>query len=129
MLGFAGQGIARVRIELLSEPSVMSNEVKETTAPPEEFYRISATACKPRGFGIQIGSFQDLSNLMRLMDKLQARDREKIIIRISTVNNIRVYRAILGEYEKREDAERKKAELFTEFPDAFISSYPENKLQ
>lgn len=128
MLGFAGQGTAKVRIELLSEPSVVSNEVTETSASPEEFYRISATAYKPRGFGVQIGSFQDLSNLMRLMDKLQARDREKIIIRISTVNNIRVYRAIVGEYEKREDAERKKAELFTEFPDAFISLYPENKL-
>ena len=80
----------------------------------------------PKGFGVQIGSFKEMTNLVRLTQNLKASYHKQVAVQVKVINDIKVYTLILGQFPSRDKADAFKAKLKKRFPDAFVVAY--NKL-
>lgn len=123
-LGFINQGITEVKIEVVdagdgktkSQPVTIDN----VTVDEKEFYDFEITRLKPNGFGIQIGTYQELVNLMRLAENLKSSYRKKVMVQVKVVSGVKYYSLIIGPFPNRVKAEDFYADLKPKFPDSFI---------
>jgi rare lipoprotein A len=147
-LGFEQKGVANVRIEVLSIPTNNPNPIQATqqtqqyqqpapvaaptvaaAAQPEpkatepqvykEYYKIETQGIEPKGFGIQIASYQEAANLLRICNALHADIKKGVMIQISELNGTKLYRIIVGPFATRDEAEKFKKKL-NSYPDSFI---------
>jgi rare lipoprotein A len=126
-LGFVNQGLAEVTIEVIDAGDGKTNEqgrtVDHVTVEEKEFYDFEIERRNPKGYGVQIGTYQELVNLMRLSDNLKNSYKKKVTVQVKILNGIKYYGLILGQFSSREKAEQFRAELIKKFPDAFIIEY------
>lgn len=126
-LGFINQGLADVKIEVIdpgngkgkNEPVPISN----VSVDEKEFYDFQISRFKPKGFGVQIGTYQELVNLMRLSDNLKNSYKKKVSIQVKILNGVKYYSIILGQFPSRAKADSFLAEVKKKFPDAFIAEF------
>lgn len=153
-LDFIGLGVADVTMQVLDSSTTVSDnhiddadkEVPQT--PPQdkstpnksssdnkskvdkfeekEFYKLSVDKLNPDFFGVQIGSFQELANLIRLSNNLKLSYNEEVTVQVKTFNEVKVYTLILGEFKNRLAAERFRGKIDKKYPDAFIVDMTEN---
>ncbi|MDH5366278.1 MAG: septal ring lytic transglycosylase RlpA family protein [Cyclobacteriaceae bacterium] len=126
-LDFIHDGIADVKVEVidhgdgkgggLTQPGY-HKEVEE-----KEFYSIDVDRTKPKGFGVQIGLFQEMANLVRLTQNLKSSYKKKVTLLVKVVNEKKVYAIIIGEFPNREKALLFKKNVAKRYPDAFIVDY------
>lgn len=126
-LDFIHEGIADVTVEVVdhgdgkgggqSRPDHYS-EVEE-----KEFYSMDVDRASPSGFGVQIGSFQEMANLVRLTQNLKSSYKKKVALQVKVVKDTKVYAIILGEFSSREKAAVFKQKVAKRYPDAFIVEY------
>ena len=122
-LGFFSEGVAEVRLEVVAAAAAVKIE---SATPPDsteevlEFYRIQASRRTPRGFGVQIGSFRELTNLLQVADGLSADHRRVVTVQVFHIQRVKVYRIIVGEFARRNAAEALRSELQAQYPDCFI---------
>lgn len=126
-LGFINQGLADVTIEVTdpgngkrSDPGIPIGQV---SVDEREFYNFEISRRKPAGYGVQIGTYQELVNLMRLSENLKNSYRKKVTVQVKIINGIKYYALILGQFPNRDKADVFKSELKKKFPDAFIVEY------
>jgi len=126
-LGFIAQGIADVKLEVVdagdgkskSQPITIDN----VTVDEKEFYDLDIKRLNnPSGFGIQIGTYQELVNLMRLSENLKSSYRKDVIVQVKVLNGVKFYSLIIGPFPNREKAENFHQELKAKFPDSFVVS-------
>ena len=126
-LDFIPLGIIDVRVEELGLEGEESDQ--ETVQPQQqgagkqEFYELLARRAHPAGFGIQIGSFKELANLMRITDNLKNKYQNEITAQVVIVNRVKVYRIIIGIYSNRNEAERLLKKLQGDYPDCFVVEF------
>jgi rare lipoprotein A len=74
-LGFVNYGLADVKLEVIDpgdgKESDMGRTIDQVTVDEKEFYKFEISRAKPKGYGVQIGTYQELVNLMRLADNLK----------------------------------------------------------
>lgn len=125
-LDFIEAGVVEVKLYILeginTGPS-SENTLKWEHTGAREYYRMEAEKLEPAGYGIQIGSYKEMSNLMRLTDKLQASYGDDVIIEVGEVNGVRVYRVIIGRFDKKEDAVQLEKKLKKTYRDCFVITY------
>jgi len=97
--------------------------IGQVTVEEKEFYNFQIERLKPSGFGVQIGTYQELVNLMRLADNLKSSYQKKVTVQVKVLNGIKYYTLILGQFPNRTKAEGFKEELRKKFPDAFIVEF------
>lgn len=126
-LGFINQGIADVQVEVIDagdgKQSDPPKSVDHVVVDEKEFYDFEITRLKPKGFGIQIGTYQELVNLMRLSDNLKNSYKKKVTVQVKLVNGVKYYGIILGEFPSRQKAENFRDSVKKKFPDAFIVEF------
>jgi rare lipoprotein A len=126
-LGFVNQGLAEVRLEVLDAGDGKTSDPERTidhvTVDEKEFYDFEIERLKPNGFGIQIGTYQELVNLMRLSDNLKNSYKKQVTVQVKILNGVKYYGLILGQFPSRQKAEQFRDELIKKFPDAFIVEY------
>lgn len=126
-LGFINQGLADVKIEVVDagngKTSDVSKPVSQVLVEEKEFYDFKIERLQPKGFGIQIGTYQELVNLMRLSENLKNSYRKKVTVQVKVLNGVKYYGLILGQFSSRVKAEQFKASVRKKFPDAFIVEY------
>lgn len=126
-LGFVQQGLADVILEVLDAgdgKSVAQGPVPDAAPPDEkEFYDLDAKRIKPGGFGVQIGTYQELVNLLRVSDNLKSSYKKKLTVQVKSVNGTKFYALILGGFSTRAKAERFKESIQNKYPDAFIVEF------
>lgn len=126
-LGFVQQGLADVTLEVLDPgdgKSVVSGPMPETVPPDEkEFYDVEVKRIKPGGFGVQIGTYQELVNVMRVSENLKNSYKKKLTVQVKNVNGTKYYALILGGFSTRVKAERFKESIQNKYPDAFIAEF------
>jgi rare lipoprotein A len=88
-----------------------------------EFYELETARLNPKGFGVQIGTYQELVNLMRLSDDLKNSYKKQVTVQVKIVNGVKYYGLILGRFANRVKAEQFRVQLRKKFPDAFIVEY------
>lgn len=126
-LGFIQQGLADVSLEVLDAgdgKSTVPGPVPDQAPPDEkEFYNLEADRQIPGGFGVQIGTYQELVNLLRIADNLKNSYKKKVIVQVKTVNGVKYYALILGGFSNRAKAEKFKSSIQGKYPDAFITEF------
>ena len=77
----------------------------------------------PKGFGVQIGTYQELVNLMRLADNLKNSYKKKVTVQVKIINGVKYYSLVLGQFSTRTKADNFLGEVKKKFPDAFIAEF------
>jgi rare lipoprotein A len=126
-LGFVNQGIADVKLEVIDagdgKSSVPSTTVSNVTVEEKEFYDFEISRLNPKGFGVQIGTYQELVNMMRLSENLKNSYKKKVTIQVKVLNGVKYYGIILGQFPSRQKAEQFRNDLKNRYPDAFIVEF------
>jgi rare lipoprotein A len=126
-LGFINQGIAEVKVEVVDagngKSKLPSAAIDNVTVEEKEFYDFEIKRFLPKGFVVQIGTYQELVNLMRLSDNLKNSYKKKVTVQVKVINGVKYYSLMLGPVSSRVKAEDLLAELKKKFPDSFIVDY------
>ena len=126
-LGFVNQGLAEVQLEVIDagdgKHSDPAKTVDHVTVEEKEFYDFEIARLQPKGFGVQIGTYQELVNLMRLSDNLKNSYKKQVTVQVKVLNGVKYYGLILGQFSSRAKAEQFREDLRKKFPDAFIVEY------
>jgi rare lipoprotein A len=145
-LGFVNLGSANVKIEVIESPlqsntsatinsnsqttnkqtnppkvEVVNNPTKDQEALQEsELYELKVNLITPKGFSIQIGSYKELVNMLRIANDLKNSLKKEIRVQVATSNNEKIYRLFVGNFSTRKEAETYKAKAAKIYPDCFI---------
>ena len=126
-LGFVNQGLAEVSLQVLDAGDGKNNLPVRTMESAEidekEFYDFEIKRLRPGGYGVQIGTYQELVNLMRLADNLKNSYKKKVTVQVKNVNGTKYYALILGPFSSRGKADKFKASIVNKYPDAFIAEF------
>jgi rare lipoprotein A len=126
-LGFVNQGLADIRLEVIDAGDGRTSDPAKTidhvSVDEKEFYDLEIERLNPKGFGIQIGTYQELVNLMRLSDNLKNSYKKKVAVQVKILNGVKYYTIILGQFSTRSKAEDFRNQIRKKFPDAFIVEY------
>jgi rare lipoprotein A len=126
-LGFIAQGLTEVQIDVLDAGKGKTSDPARTfdhaIVEEKEFYDFEIERHNPKGFGVQIGTYQELANMMRLADNLKSSYKKKVTVQVKTINNSKYYSLILGQFPSRPKAEIFLKELKTKFPDSFLVEF------
>ena len=126
-LGFVNQGLADIKLEVIDAGDGKSSDpiktVDHVTVEEKEFYDFQISKLKPKGYGVQIGTYQELVNLMRLSENLKNSYKKQVTVQVKIINGVKYYGLILGQFPTRPKAEQFRAGLKQKFPDAFIVEY------
>lgn len=95
-------------------------KASKNTIEEREFYELTVDEVQPDFFGVQIASFQESDNLLRLANRLKVSYKSEVLIQIKTVNETKVYTVILGQFNNRRAAENFKSRNLEKYPDSFI---------
>lgn len=126
-LGFINQGLAEVKVEIVDPGDGKKSDpikpIGQVSVEEKEFYNFEVGRLKPSGFGVQIGTYQELVNLIRLADNLKSSYQKKVTVQVKILNGIKYYALIMGQFPNRGKAEHFKSEIQKKFPDAFIVEF------
>jgi rare lipoprotein A len=126
-LGMLNQGIAEVRLEVLDPGDGKASEpekrIDHVAVEEKEFYDFEIQRYLPHGFGVQIGNYQELVNLMRIAENLKNSYKKEVTVQVKVINGIKYYGLILGKFSSRGKAEQFRSELIQKYPDAFIVEF------
>lgn len=126
-LGFVNLGLAEVKIEVIDagdgKTSDTPRPIGHVEVEEKEFYDFEVERNKPTGFGVQIATYQELVNLMRLTDNLKKSYQKKVTVQVKVLNGVKYYGLILGQFSTRAKAESFRADVKAKFPDAFIVEF------
>ena len=95
--------------------------VTEVKKPANEYYKIVSTVVHPKGFGVQLASYQEAANLVKRCAEIKEKIGKDIMIQIGDKNGIKVYRIIAGPFDSRDKAENFNRKL-TDFSGSFVVS-------
>lgn len=126
-LGFLNQGLAEVKLEVIDPGDGKVSEpvkrIDHVAVEEREFYDFEIQRYLPNGFGVQIGNYQELVNLMRLAENLKNSYKKEVTVQVKVINGVKYYGLILGKFSSRGKAEQFKSELIQKYPDAFIVEF------
>jgi rare lipoprotein A len=130
-LGFINLGLADVKIEVIDagdgKGKMIAQPIDQVVVDEKEFYDFDVARLNPKGFGVQIGTYQELVNLIRLADNLKNSYKKKVAVQVKVVNGIKYYSLILGQFSTKSKALSLLDELKTKFPGSFIVEYDKLK--
>lgn len=126
-LGFINQGLTEVKLEVIDsgdgKGGGLNVPIDHVAIDEKEFYSFNTKRITPSGFGVQIGTFQELVNLMRLAENLKASYQKKVTVQVKVVNGVKYYGLLLGQFPSREKATTFRDQIKKKFPDAFLVEY------
>jgi rare lipoprotein A len=106
-----------IATEVEKKPAVATSSSPTTDI---ELYGLNVTKQKPSGFTVQIGSYKELVNLLRIADDLKTSLKKEVRVQVATINNEKIYRLMVGEFTSRLEAENFKEKAAAIYPDCFI---------
>lgn len=89
--------------------------IEHVTVEEKEFYEFDITRSLPKGFGVQVGTYQELVNLMRLSDNLKTLIKN-VLVQVKVINGVKYYSLILGPLPSRPKAADLLTEVKRNFP-------------
>lgn len=133
-IGFAGKGLAKVRVKAIGTHSSMVAQKAKGRVPtrtaksrvPTETASASTpnTASKaiPNGYFIQVGAFSVQANATEVRDNLRARGITGARIDVRSRGSKRLYIVQAGPFSSKSTATRALASLKTLYPSSFIAA-------
>lgn len=122
-LGFFNQGIAEVKIEVVNagngKGDVLPVMQEHVTVDDREVYDMRISRIDPKGFGIQLGTYQELANLLKIINNLSRKYKKRTLVQVKIINGVKFYSPLLSGFSSRAKAENTLGNLKKDFPDAF----------
>ena len=129
-LDFINQGITDVEImavdfsEELDKPSSTRDKFSEPNSNPiNEYYSLKVNRLNLSGYGVQIGSFKEMVNLVQLANELQKDNKDRIFIQVSVIQDIKYYKVIVGNLNNKLKADKLSVRLERIYPDCFVIKF------
>lgn len=126
-LNFFSQGIADVSIEVVDggdgKGQTLPVMVEHVVVEEKEFYDFDISKIKPKGFGAQLGTYQELANLLRMADNLKNSYKKKVTVQVKVLNGVKYYSLILGPFSSHGKAADFLDGLKKQFPDSYVMDY------
>lgn len=123
-LGMLVSGTANVRIESIhlsfNERSDSTEEVKDE-GPSKELIQLEMRTAKAEGWAIQIGSFSEMANLIRLVDIVKKTYNRPVLMDMATSDEKPIYRILIGPEKTEESAKALLILVKKDYPEAFIA--------
>src|SRR6478609_5175159 len=114
-LGYVNKGLADVKVEVIDAGDGKGGgqiiPIDKVSVDEKEFYDFEIERFQPSGFGVQIGTFQELVNLMRLSENLKSSYAKKVTVQVKVLNGVKYYSIILGQFSTHNKAEKFLAEV------------------
>ncbi|NBC81991.1 MAG: hypothetical protein GVY19_01290 [Bacteroidetes bacterium] len=107
-----------VRVEYLGHDKI---EAPEKYVEPY-FFLLDAKQIIPKGYGVQIGSYTEKSNLLKAADDARNQVNEKVIIQVLKEHDYK-YRILIGDFTDKSEADKLKGHIEEIFPDCFVVGY------
>jgi len=111
------------RVEPVAKPSTPTPKAVLNSPMDDsgiELYELKVTRQKPNGFTVQIGSYKELVNLLRIADDLKSSLKKDVRVQVAEVNGEKIYRLMVGEFNSRREADAFKSKAAQLYPDCFI---------
>lgn len=109
-----------------NDKPVYNPESKTASTEIKEFYELNIDEITPDYYGVQIASFQESDNLLRLSNRLKVSYNSKVLIQVKSFEGKKVYTVILGQFNNRRAAENFRNKLQDKYPDSFIVDMTKN---
>ena len=124
-LGFVKKGLTKVKIDVVASTDDLPDKKKSKNKDQENigYYKLRVDIVNPSGKGIQIGSYTDDENILKLAESLKAKYNEDVYIEVARIKKQKVYRVIIGCYQSESQFNSLKKKLSKEFPDCFVVSF------
>ncbi|MDH5603054.1 MAG: septal ring lytic transglycosylase RlpA family protein [Cyclobacteriaceae bacterium] len=129
-LGFVQQGLANVKIEVVDPGdgkggggSGQAQPIGNVRVEERELYNFEVSKASAAGFGVQIGSYQELVNLVHIAENLKSSYKKNVTVQVKVLNGVKIYTLILGKFPSRDKAEAYKKNVTGKYPDAFIVDF------
>lgn len=123
-LKFFNQGVADVSIEVVDgNRQTLPVMVDYVVVEEKEFYDFDIAKVKPKGFGAQLGTYQELANLLRMADNLKSSYKKKVTVQVKVHNGVKYYSLILGPFSSHDKAADFLVGLKKQFPDSYVVDY------
>src|SRR5260221_8362435 len=126
-LKFFNQGVAEVSIEIVDDGGGKGQTqpvmVEHVTIEEKEFYDFDIVKTKPKGFGAQLGTYQELVNLLRITDHLKTSYKKKVTVQVKVLNRVKYYSLILRPFSSHENAANFLSGVKKSFPDSYLMVY------
>lgn len=101
-------------------PSTVADTKSTIASEALEYYRLESERVTPAGFAIQIASYQEAANLMKLCSELKSKMAANILVQVSENQDKKVYRVMVGPFENRAQAEEWQSKLSRQFTGCFV---------
>ncbi len=88
-----------------------------------EYYKIESNLITPKGYGIQVASYQEAANLIKRCDVIKKGINKDIIIQVGENKGSKVYRIIIGTFTTREAAVSYNKKLGNRFNGSFVIAF------
>jgi rare lipoprotein A len=118
-------------VEPNNQKPTATPSIKPTPAPPasqsvsplpeNELYELKINRTPPSGFTIQIGSYRELVNLLRIADDIRVSLKKEVMVQVATsTSGDKIYRLMVGHFTSRKEAENFRDKASKLYPDCFI---------
>jgi rare lipoprotein A len=126
-LSFFNQGTAEVKLEIVDPTNGKQDTqpvaVDHVVVEDKETYQFDIKRISPTGFGLQLGTYQELVNVMKIVDNLRSSHKKKVAVQVKIVNGVKYYSIMLIGFSQRDKAESLMADLKKKFPDSFVVDF------
>ncbi len=126
-LGFVNLGIADVKLEIVDAGDGKSKSqpvsIDNVSVDENEYYDFEISSFKPKGFGVQIGTYQELVNLLRLSENLKGSYKKNITVQVKILNGVKFYSLIIGPFPNRSKAESFHNDVKNKYSGSFIVDF------
>lgn len=129
-LDFINQGITKVEIVSIGNSDEQRKTYSSLDRPPQrntdlhdKYYSLSVNEQKLKGYGVQIGSYREMVNLVQLADELQKTYNDRIFIQVSVLQEVKYYKIIIGNVKERQKADKLHDKLKVNYPGSFVVKF------
>ncbi len=122
-LGMIAEGTANVRIESIEASSTEAEDSVEEAPKNQaskEMFQLDVKMAPNEGWAIQIGSYSEAANFIRLADQIKQTYNKPLLVEVATAGEKRVYRLLIGPEKNQESAKAMLLLVKKEYPDAFV---------
>lgn len=123
-IGLIKMGVAKVKVEQVG--SKINNDVKGHASSnavkqnDNKYYKIAVSSKSISGYGVQIGSFSMMENLIQTTNSIGRLISGDFFVKISKIKGKTVNRLIVGVENNKSKAMRHLKKLKGSFPDCFV---------
>ncbi len=126
-LSFFNQGTAEVKLEIIDPTDGKSETqpvaIDHVVVEDKETYDFDISRIEPKGFGLQLGTYQELVNVLKIVDNLKNTYKKKVAVQVKIVNGVKYYSILMIGFSKREKMQSLMGELKKKFPDTFVVDF------